>query len=130
MRVEREIGGVLYVCDKLPAEAGLALFTRVSSTLASAEGLFATLALGGDTPALIRAYFTFARTADQAEVNALVIDLANVCRRAEDGGKPEPGDLRELLELAFFTLGVTFGDFFPVLPEELFPPGEDVEEAA
>lgn len=130
MEIEREISGVRYIAKKPPAEQGLALFTRVSTVLSPAEGLFAAISLGSDQKELIHQFFNFAKTMDQDQVNSLILDLAYSCRRVEDGGRPEPADMRELLELAFFVLATFYGDFFPVLPEELFPPGEDVAEAA
>lgn len=118
--VKREIGGVVYVCTQMPAEPGFALFLRVSSTLASAEGLFAAIATSEDNRGLIGEFFQFARSMDPEAVHKLVLDLASACKRESDGGAPEPKDVQELLELAFFCLGVNFGNFFPVLPDTLF----------
>lgn len=120
---EREIGGTLYTCAPLPAEPGLALFLRVSTTLSSARGLFEAIALGDDTPGLINEFFAFAAEMDAVVVHALVVELAALPRRA-DGAKPEPADMKELLELAFFAIGVQFSDFLPVSLDDLFSRSE------
>jgi hypothetical protein len=117
--VEREIGGVTYICKKMPAEAGLALFLRVSRTLSGARGLFEAIALGDTDFELLNQFFDFTEKMDPADVQALVVDLAKLPTK-EDGSPPEAADIRELLELAFFAIGVNFHDFLPVSPSGMF----------
>lgn len=127
---EREIGGTFYRCAKLPAEPGLALFLRVSAELSAARGLFEAIALGDEaaTETLIAEFFAFTSVMNADRVHALIVELAALPRKA-DGEKPEPVDMRELLELAFFAIGVQFAGFLPVGLGAMFPENPPEGEA-
>lgn len=124
--IEREINGHLYVCEKLPAEAGLALFLRVSAAFSDAQGLFEAIALDAGESDLIREFFTFAKGMDPKVIHPLIMELARLPKPAEGGQAPDDLDLQALVELAFFAIGVNFGGFLPVGLEALFSGREAV----
>lgn len=117
---EREINGHLYVCEKLPAEPGLALFLRTSTAFADAQGLFEAIALDTGDADLIRQFFAFARGIDPKVIHPLIMDLARLPKPVEGGPVPDDLDLQALVELAFFAIGVNFGSFLPVGLAALF----------
>lgn len=127
--VEREIDGIFYRCDKLPAERGLELFLRVSAALSSARGLFEAIALNSDDSDLIREFFTFAREMDPKVIHPLIMDLSRIPQRADGAPTSSDLDVQGLVELAFFAIGVNFGSFLPVGLGVLFS-GPEAKAAA
>jgi hypothetical protein len=125
---EREIDGIFYRCEKLPAEQGLELFLRVSAAFSDAQGLFEAIALDSGDADLIRQFFAFARGMDPKVIHPLIMDLSRLPKRA-DGAAASDLDLEGLVQLAFFAIGVNFGSFLPVGLGVLFN-GPGAEAAA
>lgn len=127
---DREIDGVFYRCEKLPAEQGLDLFLRVSAAFSDAQGLFEAIALETGDADLIRQFFTFSRGMDPKVIQPLILELSRLPKPTDPAEKPEPLDLQGLVELAFFAIGVNFGSFLPVGLGALFSGHEAAAEAA
>ena len=103
---QREIGGVVYTCEKLPAEPAFKLFLRATKTLEAAEGLLEAVIFGGDDLDVLRNLFVFARECDEEKVHALVTELYRLPK-----GDGEPDGIADLLKLAQFALEVNYKDF-------------------
>ena len=106
MTAEREIGGVVYTCEKLPAEPAFKLFLRATKTLEAAEGLLEAIIFGGDDLDVVRNLFAFARECNEEKVHALVMDLYRLPK-----GEGEPEGIGDLLKVAQFALEVNYRDF-------------------
>jgi hypothetical protein len=125
----REIDGVPYICEKLPAERGLELFLRTSAALTGARGLFEAIASDSEDPEVIRAFFEFSREMDPKVLHPLIMELAALSQAADGADHQGELDVRGLVELAFFAIGVNFGSFLPVGLGVLFS-GPEAAEAA
>lgn len=107
---DREIGGQSYSCQPLPAVQGLSLLTRVLQVLGPAAGMLESALRNGADAEIFRELARFMAGADKKEIEALVLDLAALCKQGD--AKAEPATLNELLRLAVFALEVQFGSFF------------------
>lgn len=107
---EREIGGVVYTCEPLPAEQGLSLLMRFMRIAGPAAGILETAIRDGANLEVLHALAGFMSRADTVEVEKLILELARLCR---DGGEQAKApNLGALLRLAAFALEAQFADFF------------------
>jgi len=116
MASERKIGGVVYRCDKVPADQGLALFGRASKVL-GVDSL-AIIRDGSDRTKAMEEYLVLAlgQGGDPADLAGLIADLVGMCTAGPDpcviGVKPE--SMEDTVEVAFWCLEVQFKSFLAV----------------
>ena len=106
----REIGGVTYTCEPLPAEQGLSLLMRFMRIAGPAAGILETAIRDGADLEVLHALAGFMARADTAEVEKLILELSRLCK--VDNEQAKAPNLGALLRLAAFALEAQFADFF------------------
>ena len=118
MATERKIGGVVYRCDKLPAEPALKLYMKLNEVFAGDQVVLATIASDTGREGALKAFLhaSMNNPLDAEKVTGFLGETVGLCRVGADpcivGVKP--ADLRGLLAVAWFAMEVNFRDFLAV----------------
>ncbi|MCK2056922.1 phage tail assembly chaperone [Methylobacterium sp. 37f] len=115
MASEKKIGGVVYRCDKLPAEQALKLYMRLNQVFKGDQVVLGTIAANVDREGALQAFLhaSMNQVLDSDDVVALITEAVGLCRVGNDpailGVKPNTMD--DAVEVAWFAFGVQFRDF-------------------
>lgn len=115
MASERKIGGVVYRCDKIPAEQSLKLYMRLNQVFKGDQVVLGTIAANVDRQGAFQA---FLHASMNNEINsddavAFITDAVGLCSVGSDPAilGVKPGTMDDAVEVAWFALGVQFRDF-------------------
>ncbi|GJE77286.1 hypothetical protein BGCPKDLD_3889 [Methylorubrum suomiense] len=117
---ERKIGGVVYRCEKVPADQGIALFGRASKVL-GVDSL-AIIRDGSNRAKAMEEYLVLALSpnGNPTELAALIAELVGMCQAHGGGGYDpcvigvKPESMEDAVEVAFWCLEVQFRSFLSV----------------
>ena len=115
MATERKIGGVVYRCDKLPAEPALKLYMKLNEVFAGDQVVLATIASDTGREGALKAFLhaSMNNPLDAEKVTGFLGETVGLCRVGADpcivGVKPQ--SLEDTVDVAWFAFGVQFRDF-------------------